>query len=152
FGPFLSSLRDLKVGDYVVHSDHGIGQFVALRSVGGDGDGSATLPPTLRSVRATVGAADGTGPGGAAAGTEVMEIAYAAGKRLLLPLSRLDLVQKFSGIEGVAPRLDQLGGTSWNRTKSRVKNSMRDMAAELLKLYAERQLARAPALPPDTDL
>ena len=46
-----------------------------------------------------------------------MEIAYASGKRLLLPLSRIDQVQKFSGIEGVAPRLDQLGGTSWNRTR-----------------------------------
>ena len=81
-----------------------------------------------------------------------MEIAYSAGKRLLLPLSRIDQVQKFSGIEGVAPRLDQLGGTSWNKTKARVKKGMRDMAGELLKLYAERQVARAPALPPDTDL
>jgi transcription-repair coupling factor (superfamily II helicase) len=162
FGPFLSSLRDLKVGDYVVHSDHGIGQFVALRSVGVDGDGSGPLPPTLRAVHPAAPAEApravrdpaGAGPAaaGAAAETEVMEIAYAAGKRLLLPLSRLDQVQKFSGIEGVAPRLDQLGGTSWNRTKSRVKSSMRDMAAELLKLYAERQLARAPAMPPDTDL
>jgi len=50
-------------------------------------------------------------------------------------------VQKFSGIEGVAPRLDQLGGTSWNRTTSRVKSSMRDMAEELLKLYAARKTA-----------
>jgi transcription-repair coupling factor (superfamily II helicase) len=69
-----------------------------------------------------------------------------------MPLSRLDLVQKYSGIEGVAPRLDQLGGTSWNRTKSRVKKSLRDMAGELLKLYAERQVAEAPALPTDSDL
>ncbi len=81
-----------------------------------------------------------------------MEISYAGGKRLLLPLSRIDQVQKYSGIEGIAPRLDQLGGTSWNRTKSRVKNSMRDMADELLKLYAERQVARAPAMPPDSDM
>jgi transcription-repair coupling factor (superfamily II helicase) len=151
YGPFLGSLRDLRVGDYVVHSDHGIGQFVALRSVGGDGDGAAALPPVLREL-APGGVPGAPGGPGAAAETEVMEIAYASGKRLLLPLSRLDLVQKYSGIEGVAPRLDQLGGTSWNRTKSRVKGSMRDMAAELLKLYAERQLAKAPAMPPDTDL
>jgi transcription-repair coupling factor (superfamily II helicase) len=142
FGPFLSGLRDLKVGDYVVHIDHGIGQFVALRSVGGDGDGADGLPPVLRDWAAA----------GAAAETEVMEITYAAGRRLLLPLSRIDQVQKYSGIEGVAPRLDQLGGTSWNRTKARVKKGMRDMADELLKLYAERQVARAPAMPPDTDL
>jgi transcription-repair coupling factor (superfamily II helicase) len=142
FGPFLSGLRDLKVGDYVVHVDHGIGQFVALRSVGGDGTGAGGLPPVLREL----------GSPSTAAETEVMEIAYASGKRLLLPLSRIDQVQKFSGIEGVAPRLDQLGGTSWNRTKARVKKGMRDMAGELLKLYAERHVARAPALPPDTDL
>ncbi|HBL28023.1 MAG TPA: transcription-repair coupling factor [Acidobacteria bacterium] len=128
------------MGDFVVHSDHGVGQFIALRSVGGT-DGAGLLPPALRDL-----------PQGAAAGaTEVMEIAYAGGKRLLLPLSRLDQVQKFSGIEGVSPRLDQLGGSSWNRTKSRVKSSMRDMAEELLKLYAERQIAQAPVMPPDTD-
>jgi transcription-repair coupling factor (superfamily II helicase) len=142
YGPFLSGLRDLKVGDYVVHVDHGIGQFVALRSVGGDGTGAGGLPPVVRELAGQ----------GAAAETEVMEISYAGGKRLLLPLSRIDQVQKYSGIEGVAPRLDQLGGTSWNRTKARVKKGMRDMAGELLKLYAERQVARAPALPPDTDL
>ncbi|HVS00823.1 MAG TPA: transcription-repair coupling factor [Thermoanaerobaculia bacterium] len=143
YGPFLSSLRDLKVGDFVVHVDHGIGQFVALRSVGSDGDGAGGLPPALRDL---------AGAAGAASQTEVMEISYAGGKRLLLPLSRIDQVQKYSGIEGIAPRLDQLGGTSWNRTKSRVKKSMRDMADELLKLYAERQVARAPAMPPDTDM
>jgi transcription-repair coupling factor (superfamily II helicase) len=145
FGPFLSGMRDLKVGDFVVHNDHGIGQFVALRAVGREGDGGAGLPPVLRDMAVSTGAA-------ASAETEVMEIAYANGKRLLLPLSRLDQVQKFSGIEGVSPRLDQLGGTSWNRTKSRVKSGMRDMAGELLKLYAERQIARAPAMPPDTDM
>ncbi|HVT61323.1 MAG TPA: transcription-repair coupling factor [Thermoanaerobaculia bacterium] len=147
YGPFLSGLRDLKVGDYVVHVDHGIGQFVALRSVGRDGDGAGGgLPPLVRDAFKMAAAGPPAQP------TEVMEIAYAAGKLLLLPLARLDQLQKFSGIEGVAPRLDQLGGTSWNRTKSKVKNSLRDMAAELLKLYAERQLARAPAMPPDSDL
>jgi transcription-repair coupling factor (superfamily II helicase) len=144
YGPFVSGLRDLRVGDFVVHQDHGIGQFVALRNVGGDGDATAHLPPALREA-AGVSAAATSGD------TEVMEIAYAGGKRLLLPLSRLDQVQKFSGIEGLAPRLDQLGGTSWNRTKARVKSGMREMAGELLKLYAERQVARAPAMPPDSD-
>jgi transcription-repair coupling factor (superfamily II helicase) len=141
YGPFVSGLRDLRVGDFVVHQDHGIGQFVALRNVGGDGDGTAHLPPALREAAGPAVSGD----------TEVMEIAYASGKRLLLPLSRLDQVQKYSGIEGIAPRLDQLGGTSWNRTKARVKSGMRDMAGELLKLYAERQVAKAPAMPPDSD-
>jgi transcription-repair coupling factor (superfamily II helicase) len=138
--PFVSGLRDLKIGDFVVHADHGIGQFVALRRVG--------LEPTsaVPSAPATLGMAP------AAAGeSEVMEISYAQGKRLLLPLERLDQLQKYSGIEGVAPRLDQLGGSSWNKTKARVKKGMRDMAEELLRLYAERQVAKAPPLPPDSD-
>ncbi len=142
YGPFVSGLRDLRVGDYVVHTDHGIGQFVALRSVESDGrDGAAAVPAT---VAASAPSGDGS--------VEVMEITYASGQRLLMPLSRLDQVQKYSGIEGVAPRLDKLGGTSWNRTKSRVRQSMRDMAGELLKLYAERQLAQAPAIPSDSDM
>ena len=81
-----------------------------------------------------------------------MEILYAGGRRLLVPLARLDLIQKYSGIEGIAPRLDQLGGSSWNKTKSKVRTGMRDMAEELLKLYAERQLARAPILAGSSDL
>jgi len=141
FGPFLSGMRDLKVGDYVVHTDHGIGQFIALRAVAGES--GPELPASLRGARPAAPSP---------AGTEVMEIAYAGGKRLLVPLSRLDQVQKYSGIEGVAPRLDQLGGSSWNRTKARVKRSLREMAGELLALYAERQLARAPAMGGETDL
>ena len=140
FGPFLSGLRDLKVGDYVVHSDHGIGRFIALRSVRGGAEDVSHLPPALRDFGAP-----------AAIESEVMEIEYTGGRRLLLPLSRLDQVQKYSGIEGVAPRLDQLGGTSWNKAKAKVKSSLRDMADELLKLYAERQLARAPAMGGEED-
>ncbi len=136
-----SALRDLKVGDYVVHGDHGIGQFLGLRTVAPAPDPEAALPPALR---------EGAPP--PAADSEVMEIAYAAGRRLLVPLARIDQVQKYSGIEGLAPRLDQLGGSSWTKTKSRVERTLRDMAQELLKLYAERQLARAPILAGDSDL
>ncbi|HSM14756.1 MAG TPA: DEAD/DEAH box helicase, partial [Thermoanaerobaculia bacterium] len=139
-GAFVSGLRDLRVGDFVVHADHGIGQFVGLRNVGA-GAAEAALPPILR----------GKAPSPAAE-TEVAEISYAGGKRLLVPIDRLHQVQKYSGIEGISPRLDQLGGTSWSRTRERVRSAMRDMAEELLRLYAERQLARAPILAGDTDL
>jgi len=142
---FLGGLRDLKLGDYVVHADHGIGQFLGLRTVGAAPEGAA--PPAPLAGAATAA------PGGAPAGeSEVMEIAYASGRRLLVPLARLDLIQKYSGIEGVAPRVDQLGGTSWTKTKTRVGRTLRDMAQELLKLYAERRLARAPILAGDSDL
>ena len=139
-GPFVAGLRDLKVGDYVVHADHGIGQFAGLRSVSAGG-GEENLPPTLRGV-ATAPPVD----------SEVLEIVYSGSRRLLVPIDRLHLVQKYSGLEGLSPRLDQLGGSSWNRTKTRVRKALRDMADELLRLYAERQLARAPILAGDTDL
>ncbi|HEX9799978.1 MAG TPA: transcription-repair coupling factor [Thermoanaerobaculia bacterium] len=140
FGPFVSGLRDLRLGDYVVHADHGIGQFVGLRTVAAAAP-EVELPPILRG---------GAPP--AAPESEAVEIAYAGARRLFVPIDRLHLVQKYGGIEGIAPRLDQLGGTSWNRTKSRVKRALEEMADELLKLYAERQLARAPILAGDTDL
>jgi len=140
FGPFLAGLRDLRLGDFVVHTDHGIGQYVGLRSVAATAV-EAALPPTLRAAAPA-----------ATSESEALEIAYAGNKRLFVPIDRLHLVQKYGGIEGIAPRLDQLGGSSWNRTKSKVKRALQDMAGELLKLYAERQLARAPILAGDTDL
>jgi len=142
---FFSGLRDLKVGDFVVHVDHGIGQVIGLRALSGP-----TPPADAWDVLAEEG--DGADRAGPAGGVEVMEIAYAEGKTLLLPLARLDQIQRYSGIEGVSPRLDRLGGSSWQRTKSRVRASVRDMAKELLALYAGRQLAVAPAMFPDSDL
>ncbi len=139
---FVTGLRDLRVGDYVVHSDHGIGRFVALRTVGEEEGPAPGLPPVLA----------GRTEGEAKAPVEVMEIAYSGDRSLLLPLARLDLVQKYGGIEGAAPRLDDLGGTSWSRTKQRVREGMRRMAGDLLRLYAERRMASAPAMPAESDL
>jgi transcription-repair coupling factor (superfamily II helicase) len=135
----ISGLRDLRLGDFVVHADHGIGQFVRLQAVPGETPATA-LP------KSPAGPPE---PGGE---VEVMEIEYSGGRSLLVPLSRLDLVHRYSGIEGVAPRLDRLGGTSWGRRKENVRRGMLRMAGDLLKLYAERQLARAPAIGEDSDL
>ncbi|MBZ0114639.1 MAG: transcription-repair coupling factor [Thermoanaerobaculia bacterium] len=140
YGPFVSSLRDLEVGDFVVHADHGIGQFTGLRTVGEESS-QEPLPETLR-------AADDE----SRVAVEVMELTYSGGRTLLLPLSRIDQVQKYGGIEGMAPQLDQLGGASWNKTKSRVRKGMRKLAIDLLALYAERQLAKAPPMGADSDL
>ena len=142
FGPFVSDLRDLRLGDFIVHADHGIGQFVGLRAVGGDGSPEGELPPSLDALRVAGGPTD----------VEVMEVAYSDGRRLLLPLSRIDQIQRYSGIEGVSPRLDRLGGSSWVRTKEKVKRSMQKLASDLVRLYAERQLASAPAMGPESDL
>ena len=137
--PLISGLRDLRLGDFVVHADHGIGQFVRLRAVAGEAPEAA--PPVSPAASPAAGGE-----------VEVMEIEYSGGRNLLVPLSRLDLVHRYSGIEGVAPRLDRLGGTSWGRRKQSVRHGMLRMAGDLLKLYAQRQLARAPAMGENSDL
>ncbi len=115
-GSFLGDFRDLKAGDYVVHVEHGIGRYLGLTQVETPGDSGE--------------------PG------EFMLLEYAERAKLYVPLTRLDLVQKYrsaEGAEGAEPALDRLGGTAWAQRKSRVKKVMRDMADELLKLYAARQ-------------
>jgi transcription-repair coupling factor (superfamily II helicase) len=79
---------------------------------------------------------------------EFMELRYAGEDKLFVPVERLDLVQKYSG--AAKPALDKLGGTSWERTKTRVKKAMRDMAEELLKLYAARKTVAGHAFSPDS--
>ena len=109
---FAADIADLKPGDYVVHATHGIGQFLGIREIThGDQKG------------------------------DFMLLEYAAESKLYVPLTRLDLVQKFRGAGEAAPSLDRLGGATWAKTKSRVKAKMRDMADELLRLYAQRRLS-----------
>src|SRR5688500_15046070 len=79
---------------------------------------------------------------------EFMELRYAGDDKLFVPLDRLDLVQKYTG--GAAPALDKLGGTTWEKAKTRVKKAMRDMAEELLKLYAARKAVTGHAFSSDT--
>jgi transcription-repair coupling factor (superfamily II helicase) len=119
---FLSDFRDLQVGDYVVHVEHGIGQYQGLKEIN-HGDGPA----------------------------EFMLLEFAEGARLYVPLTRLDLVQKYRSSEGAKPVLSHLGTQSWSKTKARVKKAMKDMADELLKLYAERKTAVGHAFPPGNE-
>jgi len=118
---FISDLSDLKVGDYVVHIDHGISIYQGLRQL---------------SV--------------AGATRDFMLLTYQDDARLYVPLERLDLVEKYRSGEGAKPVLDRLGGTTWERTKTRVKRALRDMAQELLQLYAERKTGGGVATPADT--
>ncbi|MDO8794702.1 MAG: transcription-repair coupling factor [Vicinamibacterales bacterium] len=119
---FLSDLRDLKKGDLVVHVDHGIGEFVELKQLG-------------------LG-----GPAGSV--QEFLELRYANDDKLFVPVERLDLIQKYTG--GTRPALDRLGGTTWEKAKTRVKKAMRDMAEELLKLYAQRKAVAGHAFAADS--
>jgi len=107
---FFSDFSELKPGDFVVHVDHGIGQFDGLRQL------------QTNSAR-----------------SEFMLLRYADDARLYVPLERLDLVQRYRSLGGVAPQLDTLGSTSWGTRKARVRRSLADMAEGLLQLYAERK-------------
>jgi transcription-repair coupling factor (superfamily II helicase) len=81
---------------------------------------------------------------------ECMVLIYQGGDRIYVPLERLDLIQKYSSTEGAKPQLDKLGGTSWVQRKTRVKRAIRDMAQELLQLYAQRKLAQGYAFSADS--
>jgi transcription-repair coupling factor (superfamily II helicase) len=118
---FLSDFRDLRPGDFVVHIDHGIARFGGLQTL--------DLGPR-------------TG--------EFMLLFYADDAKLYVPVERLDLVQRYSSAEGHQPQLDRLGGLGWQKTKAKAKRAMRDMADELLRLYAERKLVGGYAFATDT--
>jgi transcription-repair coupling factor (superfamily II helicase) len=118
---FMSDFRDLTIGDYVVHVEHGIGMYQGLKELQ---QGETT--------------------------GEYMLLEFAEAAKLYVPLTRLDLIQKYRSSEGVRPPLARLGGTAWAKTKARVKKAMQDMADELLKLYAERNAAQGHSFPTDT--
>ncbi len=107
---FVSDFRDLTIGDYVVHVEHGIAQYQGLKEIVQDG-----------------------------LAVEFMILEFAEQAKLYVPLTRLDLIQKYRSTDaGPAPVLNKLGSQQWTKTKARVRKAMQDMAAELLKLYAER--------------
>ncbi|HEX4164419.1 MAG TPA: transcription-repair coupling factor [Bryobacteraceae bacterium] len=119
---FAADIADLKPGDFVVHATHGVGQFVGIREI-----------------------AQGEQKG------DFMLLEYAGESKLYVPLTRMDLVQKYRGAGEAKPHLDRLGGVTWEKTKSRVKAKMRDMADELLKLYAQRRMSKGFAFSADSN-
>jgi len=118
--PFVS-YQELVYGDYVVHVDHGIGKYKGLRQL-------------------AAGGMEG----------DYLFLTYADNAKLYVPTSKLQLVHRYVGAESDPPTLDRLGGGSWARAKERVKASIRQMAQELLTLYAARQVIGGFAFPSDT--
>jgi transcription-repair coupling factor (superfamily II helicase) len=120
---FVSDFRDLGIGDYVVHVEHGIAQYQGLKEIAQDG-----------------------------LSLEFMILEFAEGAKLYVPLTRLDLIQKYRSTDtGPAPVLNKLGSQQWTRTKARVRKAMQDMAGELLKLYAERHTVEGTAFSKDNE-
>ena len=120
---FVSDFRDLGMGDYVVHVEHGIAQYQGLKEIVQDG-----------------------------LSVEFMILEFAEQAKLYVPLTRLDLIQKYRSTDtGPAPVLNRLGSQQWTKTKARVRKAMQDMAGELLKLYAERHTAQGTAFSKDNE-
>ncbi len=109
---FAADLADLKPGDFVVHVTHGVGKFLGLREI-----------------------VQGEQKG------DFMLLEYSGESKLYVPLTRMDLIEKYRGGGESGPPLDRLGGATWTQRKTKVKAKMRDMADELLKLYAQRRSA-----------
>jgi len=111
--PFFSQFQDLQAGDYVVHTDYGIGVFQGLRRVEVEGKGR-----------------------------EFMELHYRDGDTLLVPVENLNLVQKFSKSGAELPPLDKLGTNTWEKTRTRAKKAVEAVAKELVELYARRRAVK----------
>ena len=116
---FLTQLHDLSAGDFIVHAHHGIGLYRGLKRISVDG-----------------------------VENDFLLLEYRGGDKLYLPVWRMDLVSKYHGFEGTSPELDRLGGAGWEKTRKKVRESVERLAGELLKLYAERQVAEGFAFSP----
>jgi transcription-repair coupling factor (superfamily II helicase) len=120
---FLSSFKDLSIGDYVVHIENGIGVYRGIKKLKVDG-----------------------------CEKDFLLIEYQDEDRLYVPVDSLEFVQKYVGGERSKPKIDKLGSAYWKNTKSRVKKYVEDIAKELIQFYAERELAQGHAFPPDDEL
>lgn len=127
---FLDDLSALSVGDFIVHVEHGIGRYLGLEK---------KQVPISRYEEL-----QGMKP----VSVEVLVVEYVGGK-LFLPVTRLNQIQKHSGAEGKAPKLDKLGGQTFAKTKARVRGEVKQLADDLLKLYAQRAASERPPLPPE---
>lgn len=111
-GKAINVFTDLKVGDYVVHENHGIGQYIGIEKL--------KIENTSR---------------------DYLHIKYSGNDKLYIPTDQLDMIQKYIGSEDKGPKLNKLGGAEWVKVKAKAKKAIETMAVDLLKLYAERQQA-----------
>ncbi|HOJ11640.1 MAG TPA: transcription-repair coupling factor [Clostridiales bacterium] len=120
-GAQINLFTDLNPGDYIVHQTHGIGQYVGIEKL------------VVENIH-----------------KDYLKIRYQEGDFLYIPTNQLDTVQKYIGAEGKAPKLSKLGGNDWTKTKKRVKESLKELAEDLVKLYAERKAIKGYSYSKDT--
>jgi transcription-repair coupling factor (superfamily II helicase) len=121
-GRRLASFMDLRVGDHVVHEDHGIGRLTGFET--------RTVANVTR---------------------DYLALAFAGSDRVYVPHDQLDKVTRYVGADGSEPALSKLGGKAWERLKARARAAVREMAGELIALYEARQRVEGHAFPPDDE-
>lgn len=119
----IKSYSELKIGDHVVHVNHGIGKYLGIETL------------LINGIH-----------------KDYLHIKYQADDKLYVPVEQIDLVQKYVGSEGKDPKVYKLGGSDWKRVKKKVESSVKDIADDLIKLYAEREAAKGYAFSPDGDM
>ena len=119
----IKNYQELKVGDYVVHQNHGIGKYIGIETLEVN---------TLHK--------------------DYMVIMYSGNDKLYVPVDQIDYVKKYVASEGKEPKLYRLGGSDWKKVKSRVKSSVEDIADELIELYAERERQKGFKFSEDTEM
>lgn len=119
----IKSYQELKVGDYVVHANHGVGKYLGIETL------------EVNQLH-----------------KDYMLIKYSGDDKLFVPIDQIDLVQKFVGSEGKEPKLYKLGGSEWTKVKRKVQSSVEDIADDLIKLYAEREAKKGYAFTEDTEM
>lgn len=119
----ISDIKELKLGDYVVHYDYGIGQYKGIKTL--------ELSGTIR---------------------DYIHIGYEGTDYLYVPVDQVDLILKYSSSEGFVPKLNRLGSTQWKKTKSRVKNKLSDISDKLVQLYSERSQTKGISFYPDEQM
>lgn len=112
---------DLKVGDYVVHKKYGIGIYIGVNTIKADG--------TIK---------------------DYIKIKYQNDDILYIPTNDLDTIRKYIGGDAIKPKINRLGGKDWEKTKTKVKNNLREVAKELIELYAKRDKAQGFSFSKDT--
>lgn len=120
-GEHISSFSDLSIGDYVVHENHGLGIYRGIEKM--------VVDKTEK---------------------DYIKIEYASNGNLYIPASSLDMIQKYASADSHRPKLNKLGSKEWDNTKARVKSHVKDIAADLVKLYAKRQAKSGFVFSPDT--
>lgn len=118
----IKSFAELKLGDYVVHVNHGIGVYKGIKQIEVAGHKR-----------------------------DYLDIVYDKGDKLYVPVEQLDMLQKYIGTEGKNPKVNKLGGNEWQKAKSKVRESINKIAEDLVKLYAERSAIKGYKFNKDTE-